>query len=435
MTRPDQQDLEEIKQRAITKSSSFNEQKIAGKTAIEASSTTYAQNSRFGLYENGEWVTPDRFDTLVDKVGALYEVDVPAGGTYIITGKERNPYTPGVDYVSGFSSSAPDTGPPGNYLPEGVTLTQGLGDFRTGQREGIYIEFQPDDVLAGNFRDDARAITRSLEANEWDFNPFEAERFDYNLSRFVLKRIEGNLYGSGSQKMFFKLRNINTGKEEYIQVAEVGDPQNVIANQFNLFNQIKIDNQSADPFTLRFGPLQYFTGQDIDIPSRAKISARRDINVDANVTATVGTVIAVYRKDPDNIEVPVSVTAGAKAESDGEVQIREVHPDYIDFATTDPTNDANWGPPPNLRQRETALQRLNFPPGDATLQNVNGSPRGEQVAAVVYDGQATAGGESPPSVSEQTADLNENNYLVATARHRNTAEDIIRYLLISEEKW
>jgi len=60
---------------------SWNEQKRAPKQALEASSTTYAKNSRFGLFENGEWVTPDGFDELVTKNNSLYELTVPAGET------------------------------------------------------------------------------------------------------------------------------------------------------------------------------------------------------------------------------------------------------------------------------------------------------------------------------------------------------------------
>lgn len=63
---------------------SWNEQKTAPKQALEASSTTYAKNSRFGLFENGEWVTPDRFDELVTKNNSLYQLTGPAGALYRI---------------------------------------------------------------------------------------------------------------------------------------------------------------------------------------------------------------------------------------------------------------------------------------------------------------------------------------------------------------
>ena len=74
------------------------------KQALEASSTTYDKNSRFGLFEDGEWVTPERFDELVTRRNTLYELTVPRGETYIVIGKERNGYTSGSDYTSAFTS-------------------------------------------------------------------------------------------------------------------------------------------------------------------------------------------------------------------------------------------------------------------------------------------------------------------------------------------
>ena len=278
---------------------SWNEQKTAPKQALEASSTTYAKNSRFGLFENGEWVTPDRFDELVTKINSLYELTVPPGETYIVTGKERNAYTPGSDYTSGFASQFKEAGEGENITPEGIRITQGLGDFRDGQEQGIPLIFENEDALFATYQDNQLENVKSLNDDDWKFDPFESEEFQYDITKFAVKRKEGNLYGSGSQRLYFKLRN-QDGEEEYLKIAETADSDNPVIDQYNLFNQVKVENNSNEPYTFSVGPLQYYS-EGPEIRTRRRISTdygpdAEGINVDASLTDVAGTVIGVYRK-------------------------------------------------------------------------------------------------------------------------------------------
>lgn len=434
MTRPDLKEAQEGNDRLDNNSTSWNETKVANKDVTESSSTTYARNSRFGLLENGDWVTPDRFDELATPVGPLYEFTVPAGDTYIVTGKERNAYAPGADYTSAFATQYSDNGPEGNILPEGITATQGLGDFRDGQEEGVALVFEPDDAKFGTFQNNTLSNVKTKD--EWGFDPFASSDFAYDTTRFAVKREEGNFYGSGSQRLYMKLRNVETGKESYKKITEVGDPSNPIVDVFNLFNQVKVENTSGSPFTFSIGPLQY-ANEGSNAPGRGKTSAKRDLNVDAGFTDTAGTVIAVYRKDPDNIEVPVSARVAGKAGTNGEVELREVHPDYLTFGATDPDVDGNWGPPAGLRQRETGLQEFDAPT-EVTIQTDSSRMRGEQASYAAYDFTSGGGpieGTSQPAKAEDSENINEFNYFAAVVKHEDTSENVDRYQLLTNEGW
>lgn len=426
---------------------SWNETKTSGKVAIEASSTTYSRNSRFVLFVDNEFKTPEEFNQLVTEVPPLYELTVQPGETYVVQGKERNQYVPGLDYTSAFGSQFNDSGPEGQYTPDGVSIEVGLGDFKSGQLsntavqsagqyEGVPLRFEPDEVTFGLYRDGNLENPKRLTENEWEMNPFESEKFEYDIEKFTVKREEGNFYGSGSQNIFFKLRDVDTGKEEYIKVAETGDDIEPAINQFNLFNTIRVDlDPDADPFTFSFGPLQYFNEGNIEVPQRRKRSTKRNLPVNDDFSSASGTVISVYRKDPDNVEVPIQIRCGGKAETNGRVEIREVHPNYVDFGTIDPTVDGNWNSPEGLRQRETGLQELDMSVGDVTLQSEGGEPRGEQGAVAEYDGQAQAGGSSSPTTSEDAERVSEYNYYVAAVKHQSTGQDMIRFDLFTLEEW
>lgn len=428
--------IKSVRDRLNDNTTSWNETKVAEKNVLEASSTTYDKNSRFGILENGAWVTPDRFDELVTKVGPLYELTVPAGETYIITGKERNAYSPGSDYASAFASSFSESGAGDNIVPDGIKVTQGLGDFRDGQEEGVPLIFEGDDAKFGTYQNNVLSNVVSLKNGEWDFDPFGSEDFDYDVTRFAVKREEGNFYGSGSQNLFMKLRDVETGKESYKKVAETGDPQDPIVDVFNLFNQVKVENTSTSPYTFSVGPLQYYN-EGPEVPSRSKTSRKRNLNVDAGFADTAGTVIAIYRKDPDNIEVPVTARVAGKAATDGEIDLREIHPDYLTFGDTDPDLDGNWGPPEGLRQRETGLQEFDAPE-EVSIQTDSGRMRGEQVSSVDYDGQEGQG-SSPDTIAAEVArdseNINEYNLFVAVAKHEDTTVDIERFKLLTSEAW
>lgn len=430
-------------------STSWGELKAAGKNVVEASSTTYDKNSRFILFVNNELKTHTEFDNLITKSGPLYQMTVQPGETYVIQGKNRNDYVPGLDYTAAFSSQFNDaSGDTDNIAPPGIRIIQGFGDFKDGTLtgvanpdagtfEGIPVVFTETDAKIGVYQDGTLMNSKSLTAGEWHNNPFEIDRFDYDLSKFSVKRQEGNLYGSGSQNVHMKLRDKNTGKEEYLKIGEVGDPDDPIIDTFNLYNTIRVevDASRSDPFTFSVGPLQFFNEGNIDTPTRGKQSTKRNIAVSATFGDVTGTVFAVYRKDPNNPEVPVQVRCGAKAQTDGRVEIREVHRDFLGFGTIDPDLDSNWGPPDLLRARETGIQELAMTPGDVTLASSNNRAEGEQSAVVEYDGQDTKGGQSQPRESSDAERINEYHYFVATARHQSTAEDLIRYDLFTEEAW
>jgi hypothetical protein len=306
--------------------------------------------------------------------------------------------------------------------------------LREAIEEGIVLIFD-DDARLATLKDGNIDVSKSVKNDEWFFDPFDSDDFEYDLTKFVVKRFEGNLYGSGSQRVYMKLRDVTTGVESYQKVAEVGNPQEPILNVFNLFNQVRVENNRDTGFTFSFGPTQFFTEGDVSIPRRDKESPDRNIPVNATFGDTLGTVIAVYRKDPENIEAPITARIGAKAQTDGRLELREVHPDYVDFGAIDPDDPANWGPPPRLNDRETAIQALDFTVGDVTLTTVNNRAPGEQASTVEYDGQSTGGGRADPREAGDSERLNEFDYFVVVAFHDSTSEDLIRYRLFTTEFW
>lgn len=437
----------ELTENFASSQSSWNEVKTAGKNVVEASSTIYAKNSRFLLFVDNDLKTPQEFDNLVTKNGAVYEMEVQPGETYVIQGKSRNNYVPGLDYTSAFSSQFSESGDGDKITPTGVKIIQGLGDFKEGTLtgvanpdagvfQGIPLIFTENDAKFGLYQGGQLTNEKSLKEGEWEENPFEFQDYQYDITKFAVKRQEGNLYGSGSQRLYLKLRNLD-GKEKYLKVGEVGDDQNPAIDNFNLFNTVRVEvsEERNSPFTFSTGPIQFFNEGRVDVPTRRKRSTKRDLPVNSTFGDTTGTVIAVYRKNPDNVEVPIQMRCAGKAETNGRIEIREIHRDFVNFGTIDPDDDANWGPPALLRQRETGLQELDIQPGDVTISSSNNRAEGEQGTVVEYDGQATSGGSSQPRSSEDAERANEYHYFVATARHQSTAENIVRYDLLTEEEW
>jgi len=437
----------ELAKRLNKNSTSWNELKVAQKKIFEASNTVHPKHSRFTLFVNNDYKTPEEFDSIVNVNKPLYELTVQPGDTYIVQGKERNPYLPGTDYTSGFASQFSDGGPDGQYVVDGVKIILGLGNYLSGSvtdsaqqnggtKQGTALIIEPDEVTAGLFRDGELKNQKRLTKGEWLFDPFESEKYEYNIEKFAVKRIEGNLYGSGSQNFLFKLRDIDTGEEEYIKVAETGDDTNPALNDFNLFNTILVDvDESANPFTFSIGPLQFYNNTKSSVPYRTKTSTKRNLNVDSKFGDTTGTVLTVYRKDPTNLQVPCSFRVGAKAQTNGRVELREVHPNYLDFGTIDPTDDANWDAPEKLRQRETAIQELTtMTPGDVTIEE-DGVVRGEQTVVIEYDEQTNIGGRLDQAQFRESQQINEHNYLVAIAKHQSSGENIFRYNMFTKELW
>lgn len=447
MTRTNEEIREAI---AGSDHTSWDELRTAGKELQESSSTTHPPNSRFVVIRNGTVLNEDERDTFLTHQPPLYELTVQPGDEVIVQGTERNAYLPGSDFVTRSATEVETTGPDGQYLPSGVTIETGYADL-TGDAgfgpalpaNGVVVEMTADDVVLQNYIGGTVSTTASLEEGEWNLDIFDDSEgsygynddFRYDLSQFSLKAIRGNLYGAGDIDLYIKFRDL-TGRGQYVKVATIGEVEDPITNRYNLFvTSARVSvNADADPFTLRVGPLNYFNEVTGTPPERRKNSVYRNVSVGSTLGADNFDVVTVYRADPDYRQATTQLDqVTARAADDGRVEVREVHPDYLDFGGLDPTIDSNWATPPNQRPNETSLQELDAAPGTATLSlDANNNRRGIQRGVVEF-----SGGQGNESAETKSGAVHENlsefYYMVVGAQSAGTAIDRIQ--VTTRQRW
>jgi len=353
------------------KTTAFGETKNVGIELLESSSGIHEPNSRFVFLHNGSPLTFSEIDNQVNHNPPTYEVSVQnSGETYVMQGKERNTYTAGFEAVCGCASYAQDNGGEGNYVPEGVKIEEGYALFDEGNKQGIVVEFTADDVRLVLYKDNNEVNSVSLEDGEWRVNPFEDEKLNFTTDTFSVKRFEFDLYGAGDAKFNLRTRDEN-GDSQYIHCATISRDIEPILSSFNLHSATKITatEDLASPFNYRVGDRQFFNRASIKTPTKQKFLNHRDVTVDTSFADDTLSVLRVYRISPRHKEVRTEVdglkTVGSFT---GDLELREIHPDNLDFGTVDPDDDSNWITPEGLNPRDNSVEVLNVDENTVALQ-------------------------------------------------------------------
>lgn len=406
---------------------SWNELRTNGIELQEASSTTFPPNDRYIFIRDGEVLNRDQIDSLVTHAPPLYEIDVQPGETWIIRGKDRNAYIPGFDSTAAVASSVDDTGPDGQYVPDGIELATGYALLREGSEEGFPLIFEPDDVRHTVYKGGTEAVSNSLETGDWDFDPFASDEFLYDLAKFAVKRQEFDLYGAGDCTQFLKIRDQNA-ESHYVECSTVGIIEDPLLAQYNLPNSVRVvaDGSRSSAYTIRVGPLHYYNRASVEIPSRTKETTVRDATANSAIGSDGYQVLGVYRFKSGYEEVAVVINALdiAAGSADCRVEIREVLPEFLSGLPA----DSEWVAPGDQNPDETAIEGVEqgdaanvgeYDPGTVTISTFSPEgktiPRGRQIdVAHAKGGQGnTPGGQETEQMQEKLSEL---KYIAAIAQ-------------------
>lgn len=400
--------------------SSWGELRSNGVELQEAASTTFPPNDRYIWNRDGEVLNRDQIDTLVTQNGPLYEFDVQPGETIIVRGKDRNAYVPGFDSSASIASEVDDTGPDGQYVPDGIEFSTGYANLEEGIEQGFALEFIPNDVIQRIYKDGSSVRSKSVEDGDWDFNPFTNQDYEFDLSEFAVKRQEFDLYGAGDCTQFLKLRNKDE-ESEFKECSTIGIKDDPILNEYNLPTSLRItaDSSRTEQYTVRVGPLQFHNRASIEIPTRTKETTIRGATVNsAAIGSSSYQVLGVYRikdthKEVASIVNELEVKAG---NSDCRVEVREVLPEFLSGLPA----DSEWVSPGDQNPMETAIEGVEqgdaanvgeYNPGDVTISTFAPEgktiPRGRQLDVTHAEGggNAAQAGSETESLQEKISEL------------------------------
>lgn len=439
---------------------------VAGTSLQTAASTTYPPNSRFAFIFNNDFLNADEVGTNVTHNKPLYSVTATPGDEWIVQNQQRDFYIPGFDSGMGVASEF-DSVPSGQFVPNGVTWEGGYAKLRTGDTTGIAVPatVSKQGAVMHVIENDADLriykdgeVAASLALDDWKFNPFDSPLFQFDLSKFFVLRIEYDLYGAGDFTFFLKIRR-NSGFSELKKLGTVGIVDAPALIEYNLHpsTRVQLASDAASNVTYNIGPIEYHNEVNAALPDRTKGEALFNVDVSTTVTSNDETVIAVYRLQPDKVEVPVQVqqVAAEMASSgnpkEGVVQVRSVHRDFLTFPNgVDPDDASNWlslgatpteasyvaSPPTSVR--ESAIEKLDVGENDvtiATFEDDDGETkvRGEEESFVDLTVENQARVESRDIDAE--AFMNEFKYLVLLASLSDTSVDYRRIRANTAQLW
>lgn len=424
-------------------STSWNELRTNGVELQEAASSTFPVNDRYIFIRDGEVLNRDQIDSLVTHKSPLYEFDVQPGETIIVRGKDRNAYIPGFDSTAAVASEVDDTGPDGQYVPDGIELATGYSLLRDGAEEGFPLIFEPNDVRQTIYKGGTEVASNSLENGDWKFNPFDSEKFDFDLSKFGVKRQEFDLYGAGDCTQFLKIRDVE-GASYYVECSTIGIVDNPILAQYNLPNSLRVsvDGSRSNPYTVRVGPLHFYNRASIEIPTRTKETTVRSATVNSAIGSNTYQVIGVYRfkENYEGVACIVDEMNVKAGTADCRVEAREVLPEFLNGLPA----DSEWVAPGNQNPDETAIEGVEqgssanvgeYDPGTVTIDTFSPEgkviPRGRQLDIVNASGGGNAAnaGNETEQLQEKISEL---KYVAVLAQ---SGSSIRRTTIEFEQRW
>lgn len=399
----------------------------SGDAFFEAASTTHKPSMRTlmlvdeNLDGNYEFLTGTEVDERLEPRGAIFEGEVPPGQAWVLRGQHRNAYMPGVESAAGQGFQVlEDLSQTSGFLPDGVTMESGHATL-DGVDDGIVVRYSSEDVEYLTYKNDEEAEVRSLNAGEWDENPFSGSFISPNFgpSHFGVHRHRFDLYGAGESTLEIRLRTEDGAKLiKPVSVSTLKDP---LLDVFNHPNSVRIVNESDESFRFGVGPKMYYNITNSAYPQRETSVAIRDGNVNHSLDSAEATVMAVFRLDPENQEVPITPDYIEIEESDAATgEIRLTAPQHLNW-TGDFEDGSNWMAPPDYDVRDRATQMLDVAPGEVTINTFIDEDGQEKMRGHVVEQTYSSRAETT-TAGETSWYLDKYRYFVLTARHRNSGE-------------
>lgn len=337
-------------------------------------------------------------ESIITHNSPLYEIDVPAGTSYIIRGQQKNPYIPGFVGVEGVTIQALTAAPDGQWVPDGVTLEVGHATLDdVGNENGMVKRWKPNSLEFVVYEDGVEKEVRSYENREWNRI---ADDLRLSPEVFAVHRNKYDLYGAGSIKHQLRTRSDEaqpTGEfETLVEVATKTDP---LMNTYNHPSSVRVKNEGTSTFTIGSGPKQMYNITDAELPERRVSETFRNVSVAPAVGDENVAVLGVYRVDRDYLQVPVTPSRISVDTPDASVvETRTVDPQFLTFTADDPVNDgwqndeSSWLALDNHNSKDRATRSLDLSGGSVSLDTqadgtlMDGTnriiPRGHSLARV-----------------------------------------------------
>ena len=417
---------------------SWDERRVAGKEVQESSSTTYPPNARFSYIKNGDLLTNDERDVEVAHTPPTHTIEVEPGDTWVVRGTERNQYMPGIDSVAGIAWSI-DEVPESQYLPDNVEIDDGYATFDVGDIQGQTTAWRPTEIEGRIYHDGS--VVSTVPISEWTHNPFEMDRFQFDLSEFAVKRRVFDLYGAGDFTNYLKLRNTDE-EAEFIELYTIGVKEDPNLVEYDQPNSVRVENNGSETITVQFGPIHFFNIADAEARTREHFATYRDLTVTETLGSDDYDVLKVYRLQKRQISVMLNTLNAESADGDFSLHVREVHPDFItwpDGFDADEPLDAydDWRAPDKIHAGDTAVQEADIDAGEASIATFADSdgyvkPRGRQLSDVETLASGSGpGGDTTATSTDVAAAMNELMFVAVIAQ----GADIDLYRQGFEERW
>lgn len=440
---------------------------IAGTSLQTAASTTYPPNSRFAFLKNNDFLDASEVPNEVTHNRPLYTITVSPGDEWIVKNQQRDFYIPGFDSALGIAGQFENV-PSGNFVPDGVVWEGGNGGFRSGDtediavtntvsRQGAVMRAEEESAELRIYKDGT--VANSLPLKDWEFDPFNDRAFKFHLGKFFVLRVEFDLYGAGDFTFFLKIRDVN-GVSHLKKLGSIGLSNEPALKEYNLHSGaiITLDSSISSGIDYSVGPIEYHNEIGEELPDRTKGEVMFNVDISTTVTSNDETVVAVYRLQPDKVEVPTQVeavtaemasTGGSNEEAIA--QVRQVHRNFLTFPQdTDPDDDSNWlslgatptdasytaSPPTSLR--ESSVEKLDVGENEVTLSTFTDDDgetkvRGEEESFVELTTENQSRRESRDISAE--AFMNELKYLVVLGSISDTSINFRKIRVDTGQIW
>lgn len=451
--------LQKQDERERRRGTAWDEQKVAGVTVQESSTTTLPPNSRFAFVKNGNYLSTDEVDTQITHDKPLYQFDLAADDVWVVGGTDRNAYAPGHEFEGSLAFQLSDAPPTdAALLPADVdTLEVGYATLYaqsltgvphesfTYSKGGAVLHIENGDADLRVYKDGD--VAASLPQSEWVVDPFEDRRFVWDPSKFPVVRFKGDLYGAGDVTGFLRIRDTD-GEAHLVELGTVGIEDDPLLEIFNHQMHLRVEASSSvtGSQTASLGPLQFQNRVDTALPERSKAIPVRDVSVSDAPGDDGWTVVRVYRIDIERREAS-TVVSRLHLENTGQpanAMFRAVHRDFLTFPdAVDPDDDSNWIAPsadvPSL-VRETSVEVLDpsVAASDsvtiATFSDDDGQTkiRGEKELTASIE---AGGGDTSSQTREGATPVSELDYLVLVAQVGNPTSSIELITPETTQRW
>jgi len=426
----------------------YNELESVQPSVQERISTTHSMSLRHVVQDgSGAFLTDSEADALFNHEPPLLTATLDPGQERIIRSQTLNQYEPGSESVTGIGFQSLTAATDG-YVPPGVIVEIGFASHKEPEvdgdplnSDGFVLRYTNSDVEYLAYKNNNEENSRSVEEGEWNIDIFDNKEYLFDPTQFAVYRNRMDLYGGGQSELEMRLRakNNEDGDEilpdaHTIRPVDVANENDPLLSEFNQPMSVRVINGSDSAYSFGVGPMQFHTLGLNDGPSRDTEVIKTDVSISSSLGDNTGTIVGIFRLDPDKPEVPVILREmKVELDSTSQVEARIIRGDYL-TSTTSLTDDSNWVYPKPHLARDTAIEMLDVAPGDVTIDTFTDEDgqtkmRGHTTGIATTQRQLTnTGGKR----SDWT--LDRQRYIVFTARTRNQTA-ITEFDAIFQELW